>query len=232
MAPLTLGLLPLGLTIGAGASKAALSPVAGWSVALTLYGGSTQLAAVELLGASSGLIAVLFAIAMTNLRLLLYSNGMRAHWRGTSVRWRLFASYLLVDPMVLVCSTEAGRGGGTAHRRQYYLGAGLALWVPWAIVNGVGYSLGAQLPEVAWAGLLTPMVLTGLVSRAVAGRPAVVAAAVAAVAAVVLHGLPHDLGFIFGGVLGIAVAVRLERRQPGDAPGTAAEAARSEVGGS
>jgi predicted branched-subunit amino acid permease len=217
MAPLTLGLLPLGLTIGAGASNAALSPVVGWGVAVALYGGSTQLAAVELLGAGAGVVAVLFAISMTNLRLLLYSNGMRGHWKGTSRSWRLVAGYFLVDPVFLVCATDEGSRLPSTDRRHYYLGAALSLWAPWVVVNGVGYSIGAQLPEVAWAGLLTPMVLTGLVARAAATKPAVIAAVVAAVGAVGLRWVPHDLGFVAGGVLGIAVAVALERRwSPGE----------------
>jgi predicted branched-subunit amino acid permease len=210
MAPLSLGLLPFGVTIGAAAS-ASMPTVTGWSVAVLLYGGSTQLAAVQLLGAGAGAVAVILAVAVTNARMLIYSSAMREHWRGTSLWWRLLASYFLVDPMVVVCATDEGRQADLRRRIWFYLGAAVTLWLPWFVANGVGYSIGDQLPSYGWMGLLTPLVLTGLLSRMVTTRPALLAALVAAGLAIALDGLAHDLGFVVAGVLGVAAAVRAER---------------------
>jgi predicted branched-subunit amino acid permease len=205
MVPWLAGVAPFGLVIGIAASQAAHVPtVAGWLTAPTIFAGSAQIAAIQLLNAGAAPVAVIVTVLVINLRLVLYSAALANYWRGTPLWWRLLAGYLIVDPSFVVgvdrYATEPDRRRAHAH----YLGGAIVLWVGWLAAVAVGATVGASVPSGLHLEILVPLFLIGeLVPklRVASSRWAVLVSAVVAVACLTV---PMHLGIAIGIVAGMA----------------------------
>ncbi|MCZ7528532.1 MAG: AzlC family ABC transporter permease [Acidimicrobiia bacterium] len=215
IAPLVAGLVPFGLAVGSTAGRADLPSVLGWASSVLLYGGSGQLALVEVLGGGGPAVAAVVATMAVNLQMLLYGAGMRTHWVDQPSRWQAAAAYLLVGPVFAVSSEHHRSEPDPARRRAFYVAAGLTLWSAWLVLTGVGYVAGGVLPSAAVLALLTPLVLLTMAVRAVRDRAGVVALVAGATVSVLCSGAPHDLGFVAGGVVGVVAGVVADRRSSG-----------------
>src|SRR3954452_5198272 len=103
MLPLLASYAPFGCLVGVTVAHSS-APIAGWTGAWLIFGGTAHLVALQLTAAGSGvLVATLSALAV-NVRLMLYSATIGPHWRGTSLRSRLVAAATLVDPTWMVAS--------------------------------------------------------------------------------------------------------------------------------
>jgi predicted branched-subunit amino acid permease len=203
---------PFGLVIGVTVAELGLPHLAGWSLGWLVYAGSAQLAAVGLLAGSASAGIVVASVAIINLRLALYSAAMAPHWRGTSMAWRVVASYLLIDPSFAIATESYD---GSRPRRQahvHYLGAALVLWAGWLTVIGIGVTAGATLPPALRLESVGPLYLvTRVVMSAGAAAPRV-GVAVAVVTAVVASLLPLHLGPAVGMAAGLLAGSLVLRR--------------------
>src|SRR5690348_10230442 len=147
MVPCLAGVAPFGMVIGLSASQTHLPAGAGWLTAPVMFGGSAQIAAIQLLDAGAAPVAVIVTAVVINLRLALYSAAMAQYWRGTPLWWRLLGGYLLIDPSFAVgiakYSSDPDRRRGHAH----YLGGGVVLWIGWLSAVGIGAVAGASVPS-------------------------------------------------------------------------------------
>lgn len=203
MMPWLMGVTPFGLVIGFSAAQADLPTLAGWLTGPAIYAGSAQVATIQMLDAGDAPVAVIATVLVINIRLLLYSAAMAAHWRGTPLWWRLLAGYLLVDPSFVVGIDRYGQHGDRGRAHAHYLGAALALWVTWLAAIAAGATAGAELPGWLQLEFVIPLYLVGEVvpklAQAATRRAALTAAAVAAVALTA----PMHLGIAIGIVAGI-----------------------------
>src|SRR5262245_9661773 len=102
MAPWLLGVVPFGMLIGVSAAQASIPTAAGWLTGPTIYGGSAQIAAIQMLDAGAAPVAVIVTVLVISLRFVLYSAALAPYWRNTPLWWRLLGGYLLVDPSFVV----------------------------------------------------------------------------------------------------------------------------------
>jgi predicted branched-subunit amino acid permease len=212
MLPLLAGVAPFGLVIGATVATSPIDPLVGWSTSWAIYGGTAQLTAVNLFAAGAPLLVLVTAVAIVNLRLVVYATELAPHWRGASRRWRLLACFLLVDPSYAVGIRNAATGPDPREHRAHYLGGALVLWVGWLIACAVGLVVGDGVTTVVPPSLVAELMLVALVApslRSVDRRTAVVVAAAAAVPLVLL---PLGTGSVVAAVAGAAIAVRARRR--------------------
>lgn len=222
MVPWLAGVTPFGLVIGVAAAQADIPAGAGWLTAPTIYGGSAQLAAIQLLDSGATAVAVILTVMVINLRLVLYSASIGRYWRGTPLWWRLLAAYLLVDPSFAVGTERyAGRAARVApappeDRRRghaYYLGGAVLLWVVWLAALAVGVTAGARVPPALHLELLAPLYLIGEMVprlREVAQRRAILTSAVLAL---VCLALPLHLGIVVAIGGGLAAGGATLRRR-------------------
>ena len=208
--PLLAALAPFGMAIGATAAAAEGSALASWAGSWLIYGGTAQLVTAQLHDAGAALPAIALAVLVANARLSLFGAAMATHWQGTSLRWRLFAGYLLVDPLYVVAAAHHAGSADPTTRRRYYLGAGLTMWVGWVAANGAGAVGGGNLPDFFGPAVLLPLALVAMTLRVSIDRPTRVAAVTAAVVALALHGLPMRSGLLIAGGAGIAAGLRAE----------------------
>ena len=139
MLPIVVGVAPFGMVIGVTAAAGPTSDLVGWATSWTIYAGSAQLAAIELLDAGATVPVIVGVTLLINLRVALYSADLAPHWRGTGRGWKVLASYLIVDPSYAVGQEGYARHGATVTGHAYYLGAALALWVGWQIEVAIGH---------------------------------------------------------------------------------------------
>jgi predicted branched-subunit amino acid permease len=204
MVPWLAGVAPFGLVIGVSASQTHLPAGAGWLTAPVMFGGSAQIAAIQLLNAGAAPLAVIVTVMVINLRLVLYSAAMAKYWRGTPLWWRLLGGYLLVDPSFAVgiqrYADEPDRRRGHAH----YLGGGIVLWIGWLAAVAIGATVGASVPSGLHLEMLVPLFLIGELIPKLRDAPARWSMVASGTVAVLCLTVPLHLGIAIGIVAGIA----------------------------
>jgi predicted branched-subunit amino acid permease len=212
MGPWLVGIVPFGLTIGMTIGAGPVAPSVGLATGVTIYSGSAQLAAIDLLGQGAAPVVVIAAVLAINARLVFYSGSMAAHWRGTSRRFRALASYLLVDPSYAVGKAGYLEPGARGH--AFYLGAAGALWVAWQGALVTGLVVGESVPAGLRLDYAVPLFLVAEVAHRARTRPAITAGIVGGATAVVGTSLPLHSGPLAGIVAGLAAAWVLDRCDP------------------
>jgi len=207
MVPWLAGVTPFGLVIGVSAAQADIPTLAGWLTGPAIYAGSSQVAAIEMLDAGTAPIVVVITALVINLRLILYSGAIAAHWRGTPRWWRAVAAYLLVDPSFAVGIDRYQRPGDSTDAHRYYLGGAITLWIAWLLAIGAGATLGAQLPAALHLEFVIPLYLVGEIVPKLGDRATRRAALTAAAVAVVAISAPLHLGVVFAIVAGLGAAL-------------------------
>jgi predicted branched-subunit amino acid permease len=210
MLPWLVGVVPFGMVVGMNARTSGVSTAVGLATGSTIYSGSAQLTAIELLGSGADAVVVVMSVLVLNTRLLLYSSSIAPHWRGTSRRFRAAAAYLLIDPSFAVGMNRYGRQPTGGH--AYYLAAAITLWVAWHAAMFGGAALGGGVPEWLHLHYAVPLFLLAELVHVTKSIPAVATAATAATIAVVGSGLPLSSGLLVSIVVGVAIGTRFERR--------------------
>src|SRR4051794_38204597 len=112
-----LGVLPLGMSVGIAARAAAVAPTTGLGTALLMFGGAANLAALSLVGAGAGAVAVLGTVFVVNARLALYGAGLEPRFRAQPAWFRWLAPHLIVDQTYALAVGPPELGGGARVRR-------------------------------------------------------------------------------------------------------------------
>ena len=211
MLPLAAGLAPFGFAIGATVAESDVNGIGGWALSATIYAGSAQAAAIELLDNGAGLVVILATVAIINTRLLLYGASMAPHWADAPRWYKAVAAYLLVDPTFAVTIDRFEHPDDRHAARAFYLGAACTAWCTWITATAVGVVLGTAIPAGFGLDFVMPLALVGLVASGLRDRHAVTAAGFAAAVAVFAYTLPMNSGLIAAGLVGIAVATMTSR---------------------
>lgn len=189
------------------------------SMALTfvVYSGTSQLAVLPLLAAGTGVVALVGAAAVANLRFVVYSAVLARHLRRLPLPLRLATGYVTIDGP-LAALTERARRGPLVQRVAFLWGANAATYGAWCGASVVGVAAAAALPggvDLAFVGVLALFAFCVPMLR---GRPAWAAAAAAVGVALAGADWPHRLGTFAAVLAGIAAALavmRWEATRPG-----------------
>jgi predicted branched-subunit amino acid permease len=217
MVPWLAGVGPFGLVIGVSASQAHIPTAAGWLTGPTIYAGSAQVAAIQMLDAKAAPVAVIITVLVINLRLVLYSAAMSRYWRGTPLWWRLLGGYLLVDPSFVVGSERYATEPDRRRAHAHYLGGAVVLWFGWLGAIALGATLGASVPAGLHLELLVPLFLIGEIVPKLRMKSARWAVVVSVVVALACLTVPMHLGIAIGIVAGMT-AGQLAIRRPAARP--------------
>ena len=210
IAPVMLGVLPLGMSVGIAARGAAVAPATGVGTALLMFGGAANLAALSLVGAGAGAAAVLAAVFVVNARLALYGAGMEPRFRAQPAWFRWLAPHLIVDQTYALAAGRPELGDGARFRR-WWLTLGAVLAAGWCAAVAAGIALGQSLPAGSALDVAAPACLVALLVPRLADRPGVTAAAVSAAVAVAGAALPQSIGLLTAVVAGIVAGTVAER---------------------
>lgn len=212
MLPWLTGIVPFGLVIGVSAARADIPTLAGWLTGPLLFGGSAQIAVIDLLDAGAAPAVVIGAALAINLRLVLYSATMAPHWRGMPRWWQGLAASVLVDASVAVGVDGYERATNRRRGHLHYFGGAGVLWVAWVTAIAVGATAGARVPGALHLELVIPLFLAGEVVARLTTRAAAHAAATAACVGALSVGVPLHLGPMLAVGAGVAAGLCADRR--------------------
>jgi predicted branched-subunit amino acid permease len=211
VAPLLVAYAPFALAIGATIADHP-DPVAGWAATGVIYSGSAHLAVLGLLGAGSGLAAIVFTGLVINARLAVYSASIAHDWQGQGRGRRALAAFVLVDPIWVVTTGRAARPGGEAERRAFYLSAGVTMWVGWVALVSAGLVVGDRLGPGLGLELAVPLCLMASVARNLTSSPGQAAALAAGLTALAGNGWPGGSGLLAAIAVGALAGLFVQRR--------------------
>ncbi len=215
VAPMLLGVVPFGLIVGVAASSAAIGAFPAWATSFLIFGGSSQLATIELTNSGTTAIVVIATALVINARHLMYSATLAEDFQDFPRRWRYGLPYLMTDQAFAMSAVRYTTTDDPVYKRWFFLGAGLCLWTPWQFTTGIGTLVGTQIPSEWSLDFVIPLVFMVLLITAIKDRPGVVAAVVAAVIAIVARTMPYNTGLLVAAAAGIAAGVIAERLVPG-----------------
>ena len=211
--PLLLGVIPFALLFGFTINAAAPLVQRGvaWSSNIYVFGGASQIAMTDLLGAGSAVGLAVVVGLVINARHLMYSAAM-AHRFTDQPRWfRVLGPMWLIDQVFALVSTRTG-GLDARDFRRYWLTVSIAFYLVWSVFVTVGVLVGPIIPEDWPVEFALPAMFIGIVVPALQTKPALVAAMVGALIGGAASGLPLGLGLLTGGLIGVLAGTLVERR--------------------
>ena len=221
MAPILLGVVPFAMISGIAAVGAGLSMTEAMGMALFIFAGAAQLAAVQLIGIGAAPVVIISTALIINLRFVMYGASIAPHLRHLSQKWKCLFGYLLTDQAYAVAISRF-TNDRDIDRKWYYLGAAFALWLIWQIFTLAGILLGEGVPKSWGLDFAIPLTFMALLFKALGDHATVAAALVGGILAVVAKPMPYNLGLLvaaFGGILvGLIIEFWSQKKAAGRNP--------------
>ena len=208
------GLAAWGLMTGVAMMKSGMSTFEALLMTLTVFAGSSQLAAVPLLTAGAPMWVILATAFCVNLRFVVFSAHMRPYVMHLP-RWkRLVTGYLIADLSYVQFTQRYPHVGSDAVQRraqQAYLAGNCGVnWSSWVGFSVIGVVLANFIPAQWGLGLAGILALLGILCSLASSRLRVVSAGVAGAAAVAAFALPFKLNILVAIAAAVAMCLLLE----------------------
>jgi len=219
MALVAPGLAAWGLMTGVAMVKSGMSAVEVTLMALFVYAGSSQLAALPLIAAGAPMWVILATSTCVNLRFVVFSAHLRAYVSHLPAWRRLLCGYLFADLgyglFIRRFPEPATSADGIAAQDAYWLGNGVSCWLVWSASSLVGAALAARIPAAWGLGFAGVLALLGAMIMLATTWQRLLAALVAGVVAVAAFALPLKLDILVAIAAAIAAGVVLEQVHAG-----------------
>lgn len=197
------GIVVFAVAFGAAASAKGLSFLETMLMSAFVYAGVAQLVAMELWrpewtwGAIAGLAVV---TATVNARMVLQGASLQPWFAKYPKALNAFHLFFFTDANWLIGTRYRAEGGRDL---GVLVGAGLVLWVVWAIATGGGYMLGALVSDPRRYGidLVMPIFFAAMIVPLWRGRRGMVPWVVAGLVALITARLVDGYAFIIVGSL-------------------------------
>jgi predicted branched-subunit amino acid permease len=216
MAGVAPGIAAWGLMTGVAMVKSGLSTAEALLMALTVFAGSSQLAAMPLIQAGAPMWVILATGFCVNLRFVVFSAHLRPYLMHLP-RWqRLVTGYLSADLTYVLFTKRFPHPGQSPQeqRRQmaYLAGNGGINWASWVLSSVVGVILANFVPTSWGLGFAGILALVGMLASLASTRMRWLSAGVAGTAAVAAFALPLKLNILVAIAAAVAVCLLLESR--------------------
>jgi 4-azaleucine resistance transporter AzlC len=210
--PILLGVAPFGMIFGALALTAGIPPLQTQGFSLFIFAGSAQFIAAGLVGDGAPPLVIVITIFVVNLRHMLYSANLAAHFERLTRPWKVVLAWLLTDEAFAVASLRYRRQDTTS-AHWYTLGTGLTLWGAWQVSTALGILVGAGIPTTWSLDFALPLTFLALLAPMLTDRPTWFAALTGGLIAVLLNGLPYKLGLLLGSGFGVVIGLAADLAQ-------------------
>ena len=219
-------ILTWGLVTGIAMAKSTLTVYEALAMSLFVYAGVSQLASLPLIAAGLPVWIILVTSFMVNLRFVIFSLGLQAHFAYLPAWRRILLGYCTADFSYLFSvrrypkpPSQAEQRNNKTHLPMYYLlGMQVTNWVLWQVGSITGIVFANQIPNswgLEFAGAIALVVIiVPMLDRASARWAAVTAAAVA----VITYGMPFRLNILLAIIAAIIVGMKTDRSPKGLMP--------------
>jgi predicted branched-subunit amino acid permease len=212
------GVAAWGLMTGVAMVKSGMSVIEALAMAMLVFAGSSQLAAIPLLVAGAPMWIILATGFCVNLRFVVFSLHLRPYLMHLPLWERLVHGYLTADMSYVLFTRRFPHPSTDAAGRlaqEAYLAGNCGLnWVSWVAASVVGVALANIIPTSWGLGFAGILCLVGILCSLASTRLRLVAASVAAVAAVLTYALPLKLNIIAAIAVAVLLCLSLEKFRP------------------
>jgi len=203
--PMGIGVAAWGLVAGVAMAKSGMGVPLAIFMALTVYAGSAQIAALPLIAADAPIWVVWATTLCVSLRFMAFSFHFRPYFIHLPRGQRVALSFLQGDTnFALFIRRFAAPVPGCRHE-EYFLGNALATFGVWQVSIITGIVLGHGIPASWGIGFAGTMALLALTCTQLRSPSAWVPALVAACAAVAAYALPLKLNIVVAIAAAVAV---------------------------
>lgn len=205
---------PFGMLFGVLAAEAGLKVIEAMTFSLSVFAGSAQFTALQLMQEDAPTLIVLISALAVNLRIAMYSASLTPYLGAAPLWQRAIAAYFLVDQsyVLSIAKFEDEPQLPLNQRLGYFFGTNLLIAPLWYGATLFGALIGTQVPNTWALDFILPIAFLGLsmpMLRTAAHRWA---ALVAVVVALLASGLPYNLGLIVAGLAGMMTGAHMELR--------------------
>lgn len=203
------GFAAWGLMTGVAMANSGLSQLEALLMALLVYAGSSQLAALPLISAGAPMWVVLATGACVNLRFVVFSAHLRPYVMHLPLWQRVITGYLTTDMSYVMFVKRyeqvATSAAGLQEQQAFLAGNCAVVWLAWMGACLSGVVLANWIPSTWGLGFAGILALLGILFSLASSPLRWVSAGVAGAAAVAAFAWPFKLNIL----LAIAAAVAL-----------------------
>jgi predicted branched-subunit amino acid permease len=203
-----------GLAMG----KSSLSTEQALAMSLFVFAGSAQLAALPLIGAGFSVFTILITALIVNLRFVIFSIGVQAHFSHLPAWRRATLGYFTADFGYLMYTsrfgevqTEAERKNDSYYRTYFMYGLATGNWGFWQAGSILGILGASQIPDEWGLEFAGTLALIAVIVPMLDHRAARWAAVVAAMVAILTYSLPLKLNLTAAILAAIVVGILADR---------------------
>ena len=222
MLPQSLGIAAWGLMTGVAMVKSGMSIIEALAMAMFVYAGSSQLAAIPLLLVGAPMWVILATAFCVNLRFVVFSLHLRSYLIHLPRLERLVTGYLTTDITYVLFVQRFPKPGQTEEARvaqqAYLAGNSCVNWSNWVGSSIIGIALANFIPTAWGLGFAGILCLVGILCSLATTRLRMLSAALAGVAAVVAYALPLKLNIIVAIAVAVLACLSLEKLRPSPPP--------------
>ncbi|WP_147533147.1 AzlC family ABC transporter permease [Bacillus marasmi] len=139
---IAIGYLPIALTFGLLAKTTGITLIETLSMSIFVYAGASQYIALNLISLGTGAFEIILTTFIVNIRHFLMSASLNEMSEDDSISKKIVYSYGITDETFSVAATNEGKVSA-----RYMFGLTSIAYLSWVINSGVGYVIGAALPE-------------------------------------------------------------------------------------
>jgi predicted branched-subunit amino acid permease len=218
MLTLAPGIAAWGLMTGVAMATSGMRTPDVLAMAILVFAGSSQLAAIPLLGAGAPLWVILATAFCVNLRFVVFSAHLRSYLMHLPRMQRLTMGYFVADLTYVLFTKRYPIPGTTeaerADQMAYLAGNATINWFSWTLCSVLGVVLANYIPAAWGLGFAGVLALTGILCSLATSRMRIFSAAMGAVVAIMAYTLPLKLNILLAIVVSVALCMVLESSMP------------------
>jgi len=142
----------------------------------------------------------------------MYSASRRLHFAGAPLRWRLAIAYLTADNVYGLLLGRFSEHPQDEGKLEYFMGAGLLVWVVWQAAVLAGVLIGAGVPASWRLEFAAPLAFIAMTIPHLRDRAMIAAALAAGIAVIAAQGLPLRFNILVAAAVGITAGLFFEKR--------------------
>ena len=215
LAAVSPGVAAWGLMTGVAMVNSGMSLVEALLMGVLVFAGSSQLAAIPLIGAGAPMWVILATAFCVNLRFVVFSAHLRPYMMHQPLWRRLVSGYFTADLSYVLFTTRfphpAEDVKGRLAQEAYLAGNAAISWTNWVAASILGIVLANSIPTTWGLGFAGILALTGILCSLATTRLRIVSAGVAGAAAVAAFALPFKLNIVVAIAAAVAICLMLEK---------------------
>lgn len=203
---------PFGLLFGVVSGETGLDLVQTLTFSATVFAGTSQFTALQLLQHATPILIVLASALAVNLRCAMYSAALTPYLGRAPLWQRAIAAFYIVDQSyaLSIAKFESDAEMTVPERMAYFAGTNAVIAPLWCFASVAGILASNAIPDSWSLDFAFPIAFLALVGTMLRTPAHMIATGVSIVIALLAAGLPHNLGLIVGGLSGMVAGAVAE----------------------